>query len=67
VAGLGQCPTSGITNATQGRLELFVDGQAGVLARWPNIDSTTGYWQWSNIAKVKRGRRLAGGAWHAAV
>eukprot|EP00051_Salpingoeca_urceolata_P010906 m.134011 g.134011 ORF g.134011 m.134011 type:complete len:686 (-) comp16903_c0_seq2:1300-3357(-) len=43
---LGQCASSRVA-------ELFVDGKPALLARYPNIDATTGLWQWSSIAKAE--------------
>ena len=49
--GLGRCPSS--YTGADGRLEVFVNDVAQVLARYPNINSTSGLWQWENIDKVR--------------
>eukprot|EP00049_Salpingoeca_infusionum_P008091 m.130975 g.130975 ORF g.130975 m.130975 type:complete len:658 (+) comp13912_c0_seq11:3-1976(+) len=46
--GLGSCPAAGESE----RLELFFDGEPQTIARYPNINSTTGYWDWMNIEAV---------------
>lgn len=51
--GLGNCPSG--SDGVPGRLEVFVNREALVLARWPNVDAKTGYWNWSNIVKVQNG------------
>lgn len=51
--GLGSCPTSDITTPDEGRMELFVNGNSKVLARYPNVNLTSGYWQWDNIVAVR--------------
>ena len=48
--GLGSCPASDADK--NGRMELFVNGNPLVRARFPNINASTGYWQWENIKNV---------------
>eukprot|EP00730_Choanoeca_flexa_P006890 TRINITY_DN12243_c3_g1_i2.p1 TRINITY_DN12243_c3_g1~~TRINITY_DN12243_c3_g1_i2.p1 ORF type:complete len:691 (+),score=157.02 TRINITY_DN12243_c3_g1_i2:1492-3564(+) len=50
--GLGQCPTAHIADAKNGRMELFVNGASRVLARYPNVDLNSTYWQWDQIKTV---------------
>lgn len=49
--GLGSCPAAG--TGSNGRLEVFINDVAQVIARYPNVNSSTGYWNWENIATVK--------------
>eukprot|EP00055_Hartaetosiga_balthica_P013824 m.72705 g.72705 ORF g.72705 m.72705 type:complete len:778 (+) comp8394_c0_seq3:126-2459(+) len=49
-SGLGNCPAG--SSGNEGRMELFVNGAPLVLARYPNINLTSGYWEWNNIASV---------------
>ena len=45
--------SAGITTPDNGRMELFVNGQSKVLARYPNVNTTSTYWQWNNIVSVQ--------------
>jgi hypothetical protein len=31
------------------RIEVFINGKPMTLARWPNINASTGYWEWGSV------------------
>lgn len=34
-------------------IEVFLNGEPLTLARWPNIDPSSGYWQWGSVKTVE--------------
>ena len=52
--GLIPCCTQGGADCTPGtscdsRIEVFLNGKPLLLARWPNINASTGYWEWGSV------------------
>lgn len=50
--GFGSLASGGLGQCVNNQAELFFNSQPQTLARWPNIDPTTGYFNWVNINTV---------------
>jgi len=50
---LGNISASGLGQCNHNKMELFYNDTPLTLARWPNINATTGYWEWAQIISVQ--------------
>ena len=50
ITDYGELSWGGLGTCTNNKAELFVDGLPQVLARWPNINSTTHLFEWTQVA-----------------
>ena len=56
VEDLGDLSSGDLKTCANLKAEAFLNGEPGVLARYPNINDATGLWEWSQISGVCEGK-----------